>query len=293
MVGCVCKRMGNRMNMDDITLIIPIRIDHQSRMANTISSVDYHTSRGYKLMIQECDTTPKVKEYIDNHPNRDKITYTFVQSTDSLFYRTRHLNDMLLQVSTKYTVCFDIDMIMTPKTTFKAIARLDAGADMVLPYAYGCHMLGVSKSGSSKFRSTLDENSLPPSWRIFKNLVPYSDAWGQSDEYNCGAVQFFKTSSYLLGGGENEFYVDYAPEDKERIHRFLRLGYRVEFLDNCAGIWHLNHDSSSQNHKKLTDNRMRYLFDLGKSKEEYAEYIKTFPRYQEMQSKYARLTSGG
>ena len=164
---------------------------------------------------------------------------------------------------------------------------------MVLPYAYGCHMLGVSKSGSSKFRSTLDENSLPPSWRIFKNLVPYSDAWGQSDEYNCGAVQFFKTSSYLLGGGENEFYVDYAPEDKERIHRFLRLGYRVEFLDNCAGIWHLNHDSSSQNHKKLTDNRMRYLFDLGKSKEEYAEYIKTFPRYQEMQSKYARLTSGG
>ena len=44
------------------------------------------------------------------------------------------------------------------------------------------------------------------------------------DNTESGHVQFFSTSSYREGGMENENFQYYAPEDKERIHRFTTLG---------------------------------------------------------------------
>jgi REP element-mobilizing transposase RayT len=41
---------------------------------------------------------------------------------------------------------------------------------------------------------------------------------------------------------ENENFVSWGPEDSERMHRFQKLGYKVEWLKNH--IWHLEHPRS-------------------------------------------------
>ena len=40
--------------------------------------------------------------------------------------------------------------------------------------------------------------------------------------------------AYIEGGMENENFIAYAPEDVERYHRFVKLGYRVVRISKCG-----------------------------------------------------------
>ena len=59
------------------------------------------------------------------------------------------------------------------------------------------------------------------------------------DNAESGHVQFIRTSAYREAGMENENFKAYAPEDKERLHRFVKLGYNVEGLRTGCIIWNM------------------------------------------------------
>ena len=61
----------------------------------------------------------------------------------------------------------------------------------------------------------------------------------EPDRAESGHVQFFNTAAYREGGMENENFRGSSPEDKERIHRFVTLGYNVGRIENW--VYHLEH----------------------------------------------------
>jgi hypothetical protein len=54
-----------------------------------------------------------------------------------------------------------------------------------------------------------------------------------------GWAQFFNRQVYINGGMENENFVAYSPEDKERFYRFTTLGYNVGRINDY--VYHLEH----------------------------------------------------
>jgi hypothetical protein len=104
----------------------------------------------------------------------------------------------------------------------------------------------------------------------------FNPEWQQPWSSYCGHVQFFKTDSYISGGLENENFISYGAEDRERCERFQRLLYKVIWMD--AIIYHLEHfrgpDSSTANphfgHNDSLMNKMRSM-----SLPELVEYYKS------------------
>ena len=54
-----------------------------------------------------------------------------------------------------------------------------------------------------------------------------------------GGAIFWNKKVFVEGGMENENFVAYSPEDKERFYRFTTLGYNVGRIDNY--VYHLEH----------------------------------------------------
>ena len=88
-----------------------------------------------------------------------------------------------------------------------------------------------------------------------------------------GHCVFFNTEEYRKFGGENEEFRSYGPEDRERAHRFKKLGKEVKWLD--GKVFHFEHwrgNDSSRKNPHLEDNHN--LFDMleSMSSEELLNY---------------------
>jgi hypothetical protein len=107
----------------------------------------------------------------------------------------------------------------------------------VYPYGQGMYQLQVVPSDIvvSSFLETFDYEYLN------RNSTEYMSDFGW--------VQFFNRQVYIDGGMENENFVAYAPEDKERFYRYTTLGYNVFRLNNP--IYHLEH---SRGHNSWINN---------------------------------------
>ena len=87
--------------MNDLTYIIPTRIESEDRLKNIITSVTYLLKNipEAKVIVKEVSdketfkfrALPEIKKYTDVN----NLTYIFEESSvDSLFHKTRILNDL-------------------------------------------------------------------------------------------------------------------------------------------------------------------------------------------------------
>jgi hypothetical protein len=132
-------------------------------------------------------------------------------------------------VKTEVTANYDCDVLLPFKTYLEAQQFIvDGGYDVIYPYGQGPWQKKVHATDEmvSKFLSNDCKFS-------------YLEKKAEIDNADSGHVQFFRTSAYREGGMENENFKAYAPEDKERLHRFTTLGYNVGRIENW--VYHLEH----------------------------------------------------
>ena len=108
------------------------------------------------------------------------------------------------------------------------------------------------------------------------------------DNAESGHVQFFNTAAYREGGMENENFRGSSPEDKERLHRFVTLGYNVGRIDDL--IYHLEHSRGNNSwpvsyhgNPYMQDNIALWNHLVTLSKEQLREYYneqKYLKKYQ-------------
>ena len=160
---------------------------------------------------------------------------------------------MLALSNTTVTVNYDADVILPIESYLMAYKKITRqNHDLVYPFAMGKFQKKVDVSGREKL---LNQSSVV-------ELTPhdYSDCVA---EY--GHCQFFNTSTYKKYGWENENFISYGQEDRERYDRFKKFNTVVTHLDK-GFVYHIEHsrgsDSSEKNpyfksnsdlYKKLSD----------------------------------------
>lgn len=223
--------MIEKINCQDITFLIPVKIESNDRLNNAKFTLNFlYENLDTNIIIYEAGSS-KVPSIFDI--NRENILYIQQDLKDGEpFHRTKYLNKMLKLVHTTIVSNYDVDVILE-LDVYKNIYQIfkQYSFDLIFPYGNG----EFQKQVHQNFHNLKIDNYNNVD-EIFKHLNSNYNIY--SSQY--GHCQFFKTSSYIEGGMENEDFISYAPEDKERHYRFVKLGYKVGRLDSNF-IYHLEH----------------------------------------------------
>jgi hypothetical protein len=223
-----------KIDLKEATFIIPIRIESQDRLRNVITTTAFLIENfDTNIIIKEVDSesifirdvVPVLKDFFDVDAH---IYHIFEKSSEPLFHRQRVLNEMIMESKTEIVVNYDCDVLLPLDSYHEAyLSVLHHTHDVIYPYGQGMYQQQVNATDEivSNFLQTGD----------FEYLQKHSNL--HTSDF--GWVQFFNRKVYIDGGMENENFKAYAPEDKERFYRFVKLGYNVGRIENY--VYHLEH----------------------------------------------------
>jgi hypothetical protein len=254
----------SKQDLKDCTFIIPVKIDSYDREQNFKFVIDYLTKNfDTNIVITETSNNEELvlnKKY--GNLIKDNNIILIEKPKEKTFHRTRYLNEMLKQVTTSVTVNYDIDVFIPKNNYLKAFNLImEDNFDLVYPYDRGWYQFMVHQD----YRDEILEKKCKEI--DIKKLTRYTSEFGH--------LQFFKTETYKKGYGENEGFIAYGPEDKERYNRFKLLDFNVIHMSDCP-VFHLEHyrGKDSGHHENYENNEILWE-KLGKmSKEETKEYYR-------------------
>ena len=231
------------MDLLNTTLIIPVKIEHPDRLRNAKTTLGFINSHfKTNVFIYEISDDGESKlDFLTDLTNLN-IKHWCVK-TEGAFHRTKYLNIMLDAVETPVVANYDIDVILRPEVYMYCQDRIiNNGVPVIYPYEGG-------KNGQFQVHQNFDYKGFEKS--EFDMGFFNGDTSITVYDAECGHCIFFDTEIYRKLGGENEEFISYGPEDKERMIRFQKLtDDKVEWIRN-AKVYHFEHyrsqDSSSAN----------------------------------------------
>ena len=260
-----------RTDLSQATFIIPIRIESTDRLRNVVTTTAFLMENfDTNIIIKEVDSEsifqrdaiPLLEEILDFNIWETNFNYIYEKSDDPLFHRQRILNEMIMEADTHIVVNYDADAIL-PKESYELAYKgiMDGIYDVVFPY------------GSGMFQKQVAATDVTVSQFLETGDYEFLNAVSKDHTSDFGWVQFFKRSSYIQGGMENENFKAYAPEDKERYYRFNMLGYSVGRIENY--VYHLEHargENSWFNNPHMDNNMSEWGKIQGMSKDNLLKY---------------------
>lgn len=229
-----------KINLKDVTFIIPIRLTDNDRVLNLITNLRYLNKYfNTNIIVKEYDSEAKADKIVLNFTD---VLYIFERcEQDAPFHRTRLLNDMLEQVKTPITVNHDLDIIIDPDTAFTAKKMiLKEKYDVIYPYKKGIATWNDVHKDAEAYTNFIKHVNIEE-----LNQKCYNKEIKTVNEfYLVGGSIFFNTNSYKNNGGENEYFLDWGPEDRERFFRFYTLDYKIGWIED-GKIYHLEHKKSN------------------------------------------------
>jgi len=229
------------IDLEKTTIIIPIKIEHKDRYRNAETVLGFLNSNfKTNVFIYEASSSGETRlDFLESLENLN-IKHWCVNEEDS-FHRTKYLNIMLDEVETPVVVNYDIDVILDPRNFLECQNEILEGKSKVIyPYELGNGQIMVLES----FNYT--------GFRDSNYSIDFINSSSEKREHpaECGHCIFFDTEIYRLWGGENEDFISYGPEDKERMYRFQKLTNSVSWKQG-EKVYHFEHyrgnDSWSSN----------------------------------------------
>lgn len=249
---------NKKIDLMDVTFTIPVSYDHPDRTENINLNIK---------MLQCFDTNILVGE--QGSDVYSKGNYAYMKFQDKNFHRTRMLNVMAMESKTPIVANWDADVFISPIQIWYSIELIRKGlAEVVYPYdgrfarvprtwynaidAY--EDIGIV--GATAFNGTM------------KNDIP-----------SVGGAIFFNKESFIKGGGENEKFISYGPEDAERYHRFVTLGFKV--LRTKGILYHIDHfrgpnSLTTDKNPFIRANRKEWKMIEKMNKEQLTKYVSTW-----------------
>ena len=254
------------IDLRDVTFMIPVHYDHSDRKQNlglNVCMLQKHFDTNIVISEQGSDQF----HYFHNY-GCEYIKFDYKE-----FHRTRMLNEMARLAKTSIIVNWDADVFISPLQIMRSIKKLRSEeADVVYPY--DGRFARVPRIPNFKaLEQSFDVGIF--SGHQFKGTT-------KNDKLSVGGAVFFNRAAYFKGGGENEMFVAYGPEDVEREVRFTRLGYKVYRTPGI--LYHMDHYKGpnskcagnkydKQNHDEL---EKIYAFDQAGLR----EYVDSWPLTQ-------------
>jgi len=218
------------INLENTTFIIPIKIEHPDRYRNAKTVLGFlNANVTTNVFIHESsDDGMSNLDFLSQFKNL-KIKIWNIPSEPS-FHRTKYLNVMLEEVTTPVVVNYDIDVILDPLNMLHCQNLIMGESDVIYPYEHGMGQIQVHENFE---HSEFDKNGFD---------IDYINSSERKNLHaaECGHCIFFKTGIYRAFGGENEDFISYGPEDKERMHRFSKISTNVIWRPG-EKVYHFEH----------------------------------------------------
>jgi hypothetical protein len=219
------------LNFEDLTFVVPYRIDCEDRRRNLKNCIRFFDSTGAAFVFVE-------GLFEHDRPFYEAVSYSkrarhICASLDGFFHKTWLSNLGLSLVETDFFGLLDCDVICYyDQLACAMVALRDSFADFVYPYDGKCvevprDMVAGFLDGSLK---------VPTNFRLLNTS-------------SAGGLIMGRSRCYREIGGENENFRSWGPEDTERHNRIIKLGFRLARID--GPIFHMEHergkDSSREN----------------------------------------------
>jgi hypothetical protein len=228
--------------MNDITYIIPTRIETDDRLRNIVTSVSYLLKNfpEAKVIVKEVDKQSVFKEQalpvIENIADIKNLRHIFEKSNDDLFHKTRILNDLILEADTTVVASHDVDVVYpvnSHQIAYNAI--LNGSCDVIYPYGCGVYQYQVTypvETFEKFLESGFDMQVIMPNCRTEASTI--------------GWTQFYNREKVIEGYMWNENFLSWGAEDCEFYYRFNALGYNVGRVN--GPLWHFEHGRTHNSH---------------------------------------------
>lgn len=250
----------NKIDLKDVTFIIPIRFDSEDRKRNfkvTISFLEKYFDTN--IIVMESDIISN-EEFV-REISKD-LTYIFEQTDSLLFHRTKLLNEMTKMSTTDIVVNYDIDVLFTVGQYVACRDALKSNFHFIFPYGgefYDIPSHYFDKISENKFHEIDLKNC-----KLFnKNSV--------------GGAMFFNKNEYQKIGLENQKFISWGHEDWERIVRIEKMGYQIPRVGGV--LYHLTHrrtHNSNEANPKYRENGMEFDRVNRMNKQDLQEYINSW-----------------
>jgi hypothetical protein len=255
---------SERINLSDVTFLIPVRIDSEERLEN-LSMVIQYLDKYFDthVLIAEADKDSKVSGL--SLPECCHLI--FIEDDDPVFHRTYYNNLLTVKSATPIIAIYDTDIVFSTSQILEAVTLIrNRKADYVS--SHDGAFVSVDRLFKAMFGKLLDPELLQ--YNIGKFSTGTYRSWG-------GAA-FLNRQSFIEAGMDNEKIDSWGPEDIERMKRMKILEYAVKRIK--GPLFHLPHPSSLNSGYHDLSIRIRlmeeYLKISSMRKEELKEYVGTW-----------------
>ena len=249
---------NSRINMKDVSFLIPVRIDSTERYRNLLLLLKYlNQYTDTHILVLEADSCSK----ISSHLFRPNVCHFFVEDKEEKFHRTHYINQLTKMADTPYICICDTDVIVPLPQLEETVRLLREGYAYVLPYD-GAFVVTTEKE-KQLFLEKL-------SCEVFNNEVVWN--------YVCGGAIFLNKKDFIQAGMSNEHLTSWGPDDVEQKKRMEVLGFSMIRVD--GPLFHLWHPRGVNSSYDTQDERIRLTEEYVKiasfGKIELMQYVDTW-----------------
>lgn len=207
-------------DLSDVTFLVPLRIDSGERLRNVITTTSWLLEHLNTNVIVGVADVAGVQPLLDA-----RVRVVQIDDDPRLpFHATRVFNDLSRHVTTPLFVHYDTDVII-PAEQFHAAAEMIRSDeyDVVHPY--------------ETWVSVPSEEI--PTLLASRDVARAPAGFPRSLGDPLGGCVMRSMSNFISAGMDNEHFIGWSPEDKERIHRARMLGSRISRVP--GPLFHLEH----------------------------------------------------
>ena len=209
------------IDLTHVTFLIPLRIDSGDRLRNVIDVSRWLTTTFQTTVLVGHAEPEKIQPLLPSAVRVVKIT----DHPRHPFHLTKAFNELAREVTTPVLARYDADVVIPPSQLIEAAKRAQHDSmALVIPYSYW-HAIT---------RDEIDEFLRRPITRDIGLGYPRSTG----DPVGGCVVQ--STEGFFAHGMDNEYFIGWSSEDKERVERLTKLGCTISRVD--GPLFHLEHD---------------------------------------------------
>lgn len=219
--------MVKKIDLSDVTFLFPMRIDTIARLENLIEAIHF-INAGIETNIQVIEASAYNNRLLSQLLPK-KIKHTFIKDYDTIFYRTKYINQLVENACTDIVAVWDGDVIVPVSQLEESVQLIRLGdADFVFPYVD--RFLDTSAIVRELYIQKRDIGILKANEGKMTPL--YFPA-------PVGGGFFANRNQYIESGIENLSFYGWGRQDGERVNRWQILNYRVKRIK--GPIYHLSH----------------------------------------------------
>jgi len=233
-------RRGERLDLRDVTFMVPCRIESPDRRRNLRILVSY-LRKHLHTNILICEDNPDRQDVpaimADLGLSPTDYGYIHLTGNDSPYtHKAKQINTMAMAATTPILVVQDTDVVVEPTQYVFAQHAIRNGAALACPFN------GLFFDVAADYIPSVEKHLSVGQIDLFdqRNEMLYKNSYG-------GAV-FFSRAVFDRLGGFNENFISWGWEDFEIYRRLERLGERVERM--WGPLLHLSHARATNSVKQ-------------------------------------------